>query len=83
MTEKAGQNERRRGSSERARSQNVSLVPRDWRALRLLAGEERHGNISAAVARMIDTAMTDRYGDDWRRQAPLGQVSSDGMATVA
>lgn len=77
----AGRDERRRGSS--VLSQNVSLTPVDWRALRLLAGEERNGNISAAVARMIDTAMTDRYGDNWRNQAPLGRVSSDGMATVA
>ena len=81
MTVEAGQNERRRGSS--VRSQNVSLTPTDWRALRLLAGEERNGNISAAVARAIDTRMTDLYGPNWRNQAPLHQVSCDGMATVA
>ena len=81
MTVEAGQNERRRGS--RVRSQNVSLTPVDWRALRLLAGEERNGNISAAVARMIDTAMSDLYGDNWRNQAPLDQVSSDNLASVA
>lgn len=74
--------ERRRGS-DKARAQNVSLTPADWRALRLLAKEERHGNISAAVARMIDTAMTDLYGNDWRRQAPLYRVPLDEPEVVA
>jgi hypothetical protein len=55
------------------RQQNISLMPDDWRALRLLAARERNGNISAAVARMIDEAMTRSYGIDWRLQAPLAK----------
>lgn len=55
------------------RQQNISLIPDDWRALRLLAARERNGNISAAVARMIDEQMTRSYGIDWRLQAPLAQ----------
>lgn len=57
--------------------QNVSLPRVDWLALRLLAREERNNNISAAVSRMIGVAMEDRYGNNWRNQAPLDNVSSD------
>lgn len=72
-----------RSSRSKTRQQNVSLFPLEYAALRLIASEERNGNISAAVARMIDMTMTVRYGNNWRNQAPLGRAARDDIKVVA
>ena len=66
MTTNAGESRRPRN----VRQQNVSLFPPEWQALRVLADDERNGNISAAVARMIAAEMASRHGDDWRGKLP-------------
>jgi hypothetical protein len=50
----------------RRRTQNISLQPVEWLALRRLAEREERGNISAAVARLLDAAMRERIGRDWK-----------------
>ncbi len=79
MSSDAGE---RRPSKAKCRPQNVSLFPLERAALRHLAGEER-GNISAAVARMIDNEMLMRYGRDWRTTAPIGHETRDDVQIVA
>lgn len=49
-----------------ARTQNISLQPIEWLALRKIATEEERGNISGLVARLLDSAMRERIGRDWR-----------------
>lgn len=46
---------------------NISLRPEESAALRVLAAEKRHGFRSTVVAELIDTAMCDRYGTEWRQ----------------
>lgn len=72
----------RRPSKEKVRPQNVSLFPLERSALRMLASEERD-NISATVAKMIDRAMTERYGKDWRTTAPFSREARDVVQLVA
>ena len=50
----------------RRRTQNISLQPVEWLALRRLAALEERGNISGAVARMLDERMRGLIGRDWR-----------------
>lgn len=59
-----------------SRQQSVSLTPIEYRALRLLASNERNDNMSAVIGRMIDAAMTAEYGRDWRNRAPLDTAVS-------
>lgn len=46
-------------------TQHVSLDAVEARALRQLAQDERFGNVSAAVGRLIRNEMTRRYGVNW------------------
>lgn len=60
---------------------NISLRPEESAALRVLAAEKRHGFRSTVVAELIDTAMTDRYGTDWRDE--IGRIAEGaGVATA-
>lgn len=49
----------------RRKTQNISLQPVEWTALRKIAIDEERGNISAAVVRMLDERMRREYGPRW------------------
>lgn len=57
----------------RVKQHNISLRPEESAALRVLAAEQRHGFRSTAIADLIDRAMCDRYGVNWR--ADIGRIA--------
>jgi len=52
-------------SARTTRTQHVSLDAAEARALRLLAQDERFGNVSATVGRLVRNEMLRRYGANW------------------
>lgn len=45
--------------------QTISLLPRQWKALEYLTTEGGETNRSAAVRRLIEGEMRQRFGPDW------------------
>lgn len=62
------------------RQQNVSLTPIAHRVLRVLARDERGGNISATVARLVRDEAARRFGSDWRSDGSLLSEATSGAA---
>ncbi len=60
------------------KTQNISLQPVEWLALRRLANVDERGNISAAVARLLAKEWTQRLGPAWRDL--LVTVDNEGEA---
>lgn len=52
----------------RRKTQNISLQPIEWLALRWLSREDRDGRVSPTAARLIDNEMRSRFGPQWREE---------------